>query len=197
MRAIGRIEGDRWTRILGERSQQTPHLSRLARQVAEEREAGSPIPRHGERRGDCAGTRDRDHRVPRFPCRLDQRLAGVGERRRAGIADERDVALFEGGHHARQAAALDWCPVADQRLADGVAREQPRRDPRVLRGNRAHLAQDAHCTRRNVLEVADRGGNHEQAAQSASSQAPTRSEISADGPTNRDAGGSTSRNAFP
>ncbi len=126
-----------------------------------------------------------------------QHLSWIGERGRPRIAYERDVVLVELSHDARQSAALYRCAVADERLADAVPGEQPRGDAGVFSGNRAHLTQRAERTGAYILEVSDRSCDDIQATQAWSSHSPTLPAISAAGPTNREAGGKTSRNALP
>src|SRR5439155_4771251 len=137
------------------------------------------------------------------------------------------------------AAALHRRAVADERLADAVAGEQPGRHARVLRRDRTNLAQHAQGAGADVLQVSYWRCHHVERAhrflasqgwlgfaepwlRAASvahawpgaggvrtsgarppcerahpSQVATWSGISDAGPTKRDAGGSTSRNARP
>src|SRR5260370_19467885 len=194
--AVRRLESDRRPWVVRERGQQPAHLAWLARQVSEESEAGSPITGNRQRRGDRARPRNRHDGVSRGPSSFDQRLAGVGQRGRAGVADKGDITLSERRHHAGQAAPLDRRSIAEQRFSNAVTREQARCDPRVLSSDRVDLTQDPDRPRGDVFEVADRCGHDEEAAQS-SNHSPTRSAISADGPTYLEAGGRTSRKAFP
>ena len=53
---------------------------------------------------------------------------------------------------------------ARRRRRDGVAREQMSRAPRVFGGDHRHLAQHSQRAHGDVLEVADRRGDHEQRA---------------------------------
>src|SRR4029077_9165464 len=162
----------------------------------EKRESGTTIARDRKDRGHGAWPWDRHDGVPRGPRRLDQRLAGIGEGGSAGIAHEGHVVLVERRHDAGRAAPLDRGAVADQRLADAVTRQQPGGDAGVLRGDRANLSEDAHRPGRRVLEVADRGADGDEDAPSQlASQSPTWPAISAEGPTKREAGGSTSTKA--
>src|SRR5450756_585508 len=195
--AVWRVESDRGPRIAVQRGEQPADVARFARKEAEERETRAAIAGGRERSGDRAGSRNRNHGVTRGPGCGDQRLAWVRQGRRPGVADESDVMPVELRQHARQAAALDRGAIADEGLAYAVPGEKPGCDSRVLRGDRSHLTEDSKRTRTHVLEIADRCGDHVQPTQSRSNHSPTLSAISAAGPTKREAGGRTSRKAFP
>ena len=192
-----RLEGYRGSRVVAQRLHQPAHLAGLARQIAEKGKAGSSVPRYRERGGDRARPRDRDHGVARRPGGRDQGLSWVGQGRRAGVADQRDVALVESGHHARQPAPLDRRSIADQWFANAIPGKQARGHARVLGGDRGDLTQDAQRACAHILEVADRRSYHKEVAQTPSNQAPTLSATSLPGPTYREAGGRMSRKALP
>ena len=125
--AIGRLESDGGSRSSARESQQAAHLAGLARQVAEEGEAGTSVAGDRERRGDRAWPGMGTTVWPAAHAAVDQGLAGIRHRRRPGVADQGDIVLVEGRHHARQAASLHRRAIADQWFADAVAREQSRR----------------------------------------------------------------------
>src|SRR6266851_8436042 len=194
---VGRVEDDRWPGVAVERRQQSAEVARLARQVAEEREARPAVSRGGQRGGDRAGTRNRNHGVACRPGGGHQRLSWIGERGRPRVADESDVVLLELRHDPGQPATLHRCAVADEWPAYTVPGEQPRGDAGVFSSNRAHLTENSERARADVFEISDRGRDDEQPAHAWSSQSPTLSAISAGGPIKREAGGRTSRNALP
>src|SRR6266508_1967740 len=139
-----RLKRDRRTRIFAQRLEKAAHLTRLARQVAEKREARTAVARDRKRSGDRARTWNGDDGVACGPGGGDQRLPRVREGGRAGVAHEREIALLERGHDPRQAPLLYRGAVAQHRLADAVSRQEPRRHPGVFGRDRRDLAEDAH-----------------------------------------------------
>src|SRR5438105_3976474 len=158
--AIRRLERHSGSRVILQRFHEAAHLAGFARQVTEKREARSAVAGDGERRRDRAGARDGHDGMAGFPRGRDEGLARVGERRGAGIADQRDIALVERGHDPRQAPALHRRAVTEEWFADRVARQQAGGDARVFRGDGRNLAKDADRSCAQVFEIPNRRGDH-------------------------------------
>jgi len=95
----------------------------------------------------------------------DKALSGIRDRRCAGVRHERDaLSAFESRDERPGLARFVVFVEAGRWRGDGVPRQQVRGPPRILCGDHRRLAQDAQRPPRNVFEVADGRGDHEQGA---------------------------------
>ncbi len=95
---------------------------------------------------------------------LYQLVAGIGDERRAGIADQSDApALGEGGKQFRSLVRRIVVVIGDERRLDAIVSQEHDRDPRILAGDHIGGGQRLKGPQRNIAEIADRGGNHMQA----------------------------------
>jgi len=92
-------------------------------------------------------------------------VAGVAHTRCAGLGDECDVPGFKSGEQLRRAAAHVVFVVANSPGVDAVLAQQDPSRPGVFRGDEPDLPKKADRPNCGVLEVTDRRGDYEQAAQ--------------------------------
>jgi len=97
----------------------------------------------------------------------DQAMAGIGNQRHAGVADECDFrALFERDEQFGRARHLVVLVVADERFANFVVAEKLLGVARVFAGDLVDFLEDAQGAEGDVLQIADGRANKVQAAQS-------------------------------
>src|SRR5215472_8460053 len=130
--SVWRFEGDRGMGSLPQRLEETAKLTRLARQVARKAEAGAPVAGGGESGGHGAGTGHRYHLVSGLPRRGNQTLAGVRERGRSRVGDQGYVAPLQDFQNPRYSTVLDRRSIAQHRLTQAPAQQQPACHPCVL-----------------------------------------------------------------
>ena len=91
--------------------------------------------------------------------------AGIGNRRRAGVGDQRHrFALGQSVQHGRGPGVLVVLVQAEQRRGTAQVAKQVAAAPGVLGGHERHLPKDPGGAKREVLEVADWRGHDEQRA---------------------------------
>jgi putative FmdB family regulatory protein len=106
-----------------------------------------------EQRG-WAGDRDDGNVVAQ--AERDQAVAGIGDQRHSGVADESDFrALLQGQHEFGCAGQLVVFVVADERLVNVVVREELLGVAGILAGDLVHFLEHADGAQRDVLEIAD------------------------------------------
>jgi len=121
----------------------------------------------GERRKKRGRSGDGDHGDMMAEAKSDEAMAGIGNQRHAGVADESDFrALFERDEQFGGARQLVVFVVADERLANFVVSEELLRVACVFAGDLVDLFEDAQGAERDVFQIADGRANEIQAAQS-------------------------------
>ena len=96
---------------------------------------------------------------------LDEQRAGVGQRGRAGIADQRHIpARVHDPQKLGGGGALVVLVQCNRARRDGVPREQRAAGARVLAGDQIGSAQRFDRARAGVAQVADRRGDDIEAA---------------------------------
>ena len=181
---------------VGERRRETARAPRTAPPSARPRQPGKPLPpfapasreealeapaRPGDPRGhqpgeDRRGPGDGHHAATFGRPGRHEAGAGIGNERRAGVRDEREVAprpqvCQEPGKRRGLVARM----VRDEVRRDPMASEEPARDPGVLRGDERHRAQDFERSQRDVTKVADGRRDDVQGPAIARRTAPDRS----------------------
>jgi hypothetical protein len=90
----------------------------------------------------------------------DEAMAGVGDERRSGVADESDLcALFEGKDEFGGAGQFVVFMVADEWLVNVIVSEELLRVASILAGDLVDFFEDAQGAKRNVFEIADGGAD--------------------------------------
>ncbi len=103
---------------------------------------------------------DRDTGGDRFAHQL---VAGIGDQRHAGVADQRDaLALGQARQQLRAHARGIVLVIGLQRRPDAVEGEQLAGDPGVLAGDQVDACQERQRAQRDVVAVADRRGHDDQ-----------------------------------
>lgn len=112
--------------------------------------------RRNQRRGAGQGL-DLD---PRFDAGPHQQKTGIGDAGRARIRHQRRIASGRDrlGDHLHRGVFVEFM-MGIEFLLDAEMFQQERSRPRILGEYEIHVAQDIDRTQRNVVEIADRGGN--------------------------------------
>src|SRR6266436_4118269 len=157
--------------IQDHRPGQVEAVQRLAPRRAASRQKSrkeqAPCPEPGRREGRHRRARpwngnDADACAMRLP---DEQRAGIGQRGRAGIADQRHIlARVHGLQKPGGGGALVVLVQCNRRRRDGVPREQRAAGSRVLAGDQVGGAQRLDRARAGVAQVADRRGDDVEAA---------------------------------
>ena len=97
----------------------------------------------------------------------NQAMPGIGDHRRARVADQRGLgALFQFDHQFRRARQFIVRVIADQFLVDAVMLQQLLGLPCIFAGDQVGFFQNADRAQRNVFEVPDRCRHQVQATAS-------------------------------
>src|SRR5690606_18672342 len=135
------------------------------RREPEKGERGGWYSAHRERGDDSTRARDGSDPQAGLARQSDERGTWVGDCWRAGIADERHrLSCRDAGDKTRRLAMLVVFVQADERLLDLVVRQEAAGPPRVFGRDEVHLAKGPERAKRQVLEVADGGGDDEEGA---------------------------------
>jgi hypothetical protein len=89
-----------------------------------------------------------------------QLVAGIGDERRAGIADQRHcLALGESGKQLRPLLFRIVIVIGDERRDDAVVAQEHGGDPGILAGDQIGSGQRCQSANRNIAEIADGRGD--------------------------------------
>jgi putative FmdB family regulatory protein len=119
----------------------------------------------------------------------DETVAGVGDERHAGVADEGDFrALLEGQDEFGGTSQFIVLMVADKRLTNVVVGKELLGVTSIFAGDLVHFLEDAEGAEGDVFEIADGGADEIEAAGSAGSVFRRRLHVHADESSTRSEG---------
>ena len=159
--SVWRLKKNQCKRIGGKPRELAPALAGALRQETVEQKMWRGEPGYRQCRDRRIGARNRRHRMARGARGGDQLRAGVGNRRRAGIAHERHrFALREQRQDLRHGALLVVLVQRGEFRRDAKVVEQFHRDPRVFSGDDRDAFQYIECPQTDVAQISNRGGDY-------------------------------------
>ena len=109
----------------------------------------------------CIGAGDGNHWITSFPHRSHRDRAGIGNRGRAGIADERHgFSLRQQAQDFPRGVALIVLVQRDKRRGDPVVLQEPHGNPRILGGNGGYALEHVKRAQRDIGKVSNRCGDY-------------------------------------